>query len=550
MEYSTNFGFALPSRDNDVDLADINEISNNFRKIDENAVKKEEGKGLSTNDFTDEQKEKIENSLRTAEALEEQVNKILGNQKETTFKVEVANANQAFNLRNLCAYDNGITKIDYGDGAVETSPSQSMNAHYYAEVGTYKCKVYGLTILGYNILNQYDFVKEVEIGSIVTEINHRCFFNCTGIEKVTIYAIEPPTMLYVNASGTAQTPAQTPFYTNNTEMKVFVLEKSILKYMDDWSKYASYIKSLGYDTTIYNNMVVTVGANGDFATINKALEHLSAFYPTYKKGGLSVKIKILSGTVITEQIFVERIDLSYITITSEDAEVSVDTTGWKGITHDSRGDAPFFSGEYAAKLPCIGTVFKRIAGDTTPTVGYFANRGSSGVVLPACGFDGFYDNVIANNESSIAIREGVSKNATRWGVHARHNGEVSARSCDLTGCGTGACADRVADLDIREAIIDNCVVAIQGLNCSRVNANGTNIANAGTTNGEYIIQADGGSMVNCVGIKITNPLSNIYSIATGGMIMAHNDVLINVADKITVTNVATNILTSNGVILE
>ena len=56
MEYSKNFNFALPSRDNDVDLADINEISNNFRKIDENSVKKEVGKGLSTNDFTDEYK--------------------------------------------------------------------------------------------------------------------------------------------------------------------------------------------------------------------------------------------------------------------------------------------------------------------------------------------------------------------------------------------------------------------------------------------------------------------------------------------------------------
>lgn len=63
MEYSKNFNFALPSRDNDVDLADINELANNFRKVDENAVKKEQGKGLSTNDFTDEQKEKVKNSL-------------------------------------------------------------------------------------------------------------------------------------------------------------------------------------------------------------------------------------------------------------------------------------------------------------------------------------------------------------------------------------------------------------------------------------------------------------------------------------------------------
>lgn len=53
MEYSTNFNFSLPSRDNDVDLADINEISNNFRKIDENAVRKvdvdDEMSGTSTN---------------------------------------------------------------------------------------------------------------------------------------------------------------------------------------------------------------------------------------------------------------------------------------------------------------------------------------------------------------------------------------------------------------------------------------------------------------------------------------------------------------------
>lgn len=63
MEYSKNFGFALPSSANDVDLADINEISNNFRKIDENAVKKEAGKGLSENDFTDAEKQKLQNAL-------------------------------------------------------------------------------------------------------------------------------------------------------------------------------------------------------------------------------------------------------------------------------------------------------------------------------------------------------------------------------------------------------------------------------------------------------------------------------------------------------
>lgn len=63
MEYSKNFNFALPSSTNDTDLADITEIANNFRKIDENAVKKEVGKGLSTNDFTDAEKQKLKDAL-------------------------------------------------------------------------------------------------------------------------------------------------------------------------------------------------------------------------------------------------------------------------------------------------------------------------------------------------------------------------------------------------------------------------------------------------------------------------------------------------------
>ena len=78
MEYSTNFNFALPSRDNDVDLADINEISNNFRKIDENAVIKEVGKGLSTNDFTTAEKEKLANAL-TSENIDQIYSATSGN---------------------------------------------------------------------------------------------------------------------------------------------------------------------------------------------------------------------------------------------------------------------------------------------------------------------------------------------------------------------------------------------------------------------------------------------------------------------------------------
>lgn len=70
MQTSERFGFVLPSRDNPDDIADINQVSNNFRIIDEKMVEREDNKGLSTEDFTTEEKEKL-STLQT-DALSKQ----------------------------------------------------------------------------------------------------------------------------------------------------------------------------------------------------------------------------------------------------------------------------------------------------------------------------------------------------------------------------------------------------------------------------------------------------------------------------------------------
>jgi hypothetical protein len=304
-----------------------------------------------------------------------------------------------------------------------------------------------------------------------------------------------------------------------------------------------------YDgSALTKDIIVTVGKNGDFLTLNGAIEHLSHYYPVYKKGGINCNIKILAGTVINEQIYANQIDLQYITITAEAGDnntetisidgvshtmviVDVDASGF-GVTanaHDARGNYPFIAGENAAKLPTIGCLF-RLLPDTVEegktVCGMLCNRGSEGVVLAASGFDGFNDGCIANNESSITIREGVSRNMTRWGVHARHNGEVSARSCVCTNCGIAAYADRVADLDVREAVLDGSTVAIMGFNTSRVNANGANITGGGS-NSEALIQANGGSVVNCIGINMNDIADSItvYSATTGGTVVTDTGVV-------------------------
>ena len=51
----------LKNGESDVDAEPINKLAEYVKKLNINKVDKEEGKGLSTNDFTDELKDKLEN---------------------------------------------------------------------------------------------------------------------------------------------------------------------------------------------------------------------------------------------------------------------------------------------------------------------------------------------------------------------------------------------------------------------------------------------------------------------------------------------------------
>lgn len=283
------------------------------------------------------------------------------------------------------------------------------------------------------------------------------------------------------------------------------------------------------DGTYTENATITVGASGDFPTLNEAFAEITKKYPAYKQGGLAINLKILSGTTIHEQIAVQKADFSYVTITAEDSVVPVNVDGFtnQGLNaHDLRTPnvGAFIGGENGAGLPCIGCLFQLTQNtNNLAVVGYFANRSSKGVVLSGAGFDGFYDGCISNNESSITIREGIARNCTRWGVHARHNGEVSARSAVLTGCGTGACADRVANLDAREADCSNCTVALVANHASQLCAAGTHCTNGGksTAAGNTLIQSTAGSIIDCNGMEIIDPLVHtIFGVSYGGFITA------------------------------
>lgn len=304
-----------------------------------------------------------------------------------------------------------------------------------------------------------------------------------------------------------------------------------------------------FDTsaTYDESITATVGANGDYATISAALTALSEKYPVYAAQGLPVVVKILSGTTINEQIAVCGIDIGYITIIAEDMEVPVNVDGFtaQGLNaHDLRSNAgAFIGGENGAGLPTIGCVFKVTQNtNNINVVGYFANRSSKGVVKDNSGFDGFYDGVISNNESSVTIRNGIARNNTRYGVHARHNGEVSARSCDITNNGMyGGYADRAANLDVREAIATGSATAVNGEHASNICAAGCHALNCGK-----IAIAKTSAIVDCSLMEISGTATSVFTVEDGGIINAYS---LNFTDSgVPIANIPMNALDKKGVI--
>ena len=65
---------------------------------------------------------------------------------------------------------------------------------------------------------------------------------------------------------------------------------------------------------------ITVGPEGDYTTINDALEALSERGVVYRKNGINVTIRLLADFVMEEQVLVNDVDLGWITIESEAGE--------------------------------------------------------------------------------------------------------------------------------------------------------------------------------------------------------------------------------------
>lgn len=200
------------------------------------------------------------------------------------------------------------------------------------------------------------------------------------------------------------------------------------------------------------DVLVTVGAGGDFATIGAALGYLARFAPPTKTvtgagtvTAFSAEVRILAGTTISETLRFLGVDLGWVVITSVDTTVNVDLTAVWNQRAVGATRAEFISGAQS-NMPVTRTKFVGInnPGGSAYINGVRVEQGSdfstrdprnAPGVLPTevlTGFCGFHENVFvgASGEARLWVAD-LDDAISGPGVRVEGGGVCNLRSCNV-----------------------------------------------------------------------------------------------------------------------
>lgn len=235
------------------------------------------------------------------------------------------------------------------------------------------------------------------------------------------------------------------------------------------------------------DITVTVGTGGDFATINEALEALSKLYPTYKLGGIAATINMLAGFVMAEQVIINAIDLSWITLIGEDAETIIDHTALTvnaTADYDKASNGAFVS-IHGGKGIVIGQQFvfseSQAGGDKDGVVAYGA--GSTFEVKINCGINNAGAYGVFAAEGGIITAQGTNfTGALKVGAYAFRCGILNVGGIDVSGgYDQGIYAIRAGVINCESANAENCVnYGVHSFIGSMINARSVNANGAGS----------------------------------------------------------------------
>jgi len=290
-----------------------------------------------------------------------------------------------------------------------------------------------------------------------------------------------------------------------------LLSKSILK--------SSYVNNIDVSLTL------TVGASGQFANLNSALEHATRLSFLYKKQGVWCDVLLLSGFIMDEQVLLNNTNLAHVRIKSQDPEVTIKRSA---LVLGQGSRFPAFGATNGAHLPFINAYFVM---DETGTQAYRDGIYVSDNSLGVC-HEGGVRNVggrglnVASG-SMFDARNAVFKGAKEIGIRVSNASVCQARSCDfsnsyrgasintgyaclsysnMSDCGIGISADESSVLSFAYGIAERCTEQALLVDGASIFAKGA------TLNGSAIgIYAKNGANVNFESGKSTGGNKAIYA---------------------------------------
>jgi|GEM_PF-6851845 len=253
------------------------------------------------------------------------------------------------------------------------------------------------------------------------------------------------------------------------------------------------------DIFAFSSRLVTVGAGGDFSTINDAVKSLSHIgLREYVAGGFAVEVRLRSGFVWAEQILVANgLDLSFITITAEDAETAIDASAITVSLSLEDSLTPVIGAKYGARSPKLGCLLA-YPDASLALDGVAAIYDASVAISPECGIKNARQAVSAFNGGIVScFPRGLRAGALiEWGanftgayeraIHANHNGRVYLPRAHLDDCACNSVNEAVmciwgGEVDLYQSSIQRSggtgLLARDG---GRIYARETNVADAAT----------------------------------------------------------------------
>lgn len=251
---------------------------------------------------------------------------------------------------------------------------------------------------------------------------------------------------------------------------------------------------------------LTVGAGGDYATINEALTDVSRRRIIHRTSQVTTTLQLLSGFIMDEQVLVDGVDLGWVELTSADATVTITGSSMDVGTIIVEGATAryAFGADNGGVLPQINALFTVDGtGSASKRHGITLVGGSKAFVGSGCGVTNAPNNgVTLDGASTLLANTSNFSNAGGYGAFLYGGSTMIADYANFSYAG------------------DDCVIAtrsskanISSANCSFAGVNGVlatqgSIVVAGEVNvndcASSGLRARGASTINansCTGLR-------------------------------------------------